>query len=137
MAIRPSLRLALWLLLFHIIVAAVVYVTLMPLASMLAMHALIMLSMFYYLARDVLLLFSNSWRGISFDQDCVSVSTKNGPGFSGKIAYKTTVSPYLAVLSVKVEGHRLPVFRVIFPDALDDGAFRGLCVHLRFSQVLP
>lgn len=128
------MRLALWLLMFHIIVAAVVYATLMPLACKLAMHTLIILSVFYYLARDVLLLFSNSWHGILLDQDCVFVVVKDGSGFSGKIASKTTVSPYFAVLRVKVAGHCLPIFRVIFPDALEESAFHDLCIHLKFYQ---
>ena len=57
MAIKPSPRLALLLLLFHTIVATVVYMTVMPLAARLAMLMLILLSLIYYLARDVLLLF--------------------------------------------------------------------------------
>lgn len=136
MTINPSSRLALLLLLFHAIAAIVVFETMMPLAGILAMHILILLSMFYYLARDVLLLFPNSWRKLSFDQDRVSVVTSGGLGFSGKIACKTTVSPYFAVLRIRLEGRRLPVLRVIFPDALDAGSFRGLCVHLKFSQKL-
>lgn len=133
MAIKPSPRLALWLLLYHAIVAAVVYATMMPLVGTLAMHLLILLSMFYYLARDVLLIFPNSWREISFDQDRVSVVTRGGLVFSGKIACETTINPYFAVLRLKLE-HRRPVFRVIFPDALDEGVFRGLCVHLKFIR---
>ncbi|MDO8292087.1 MAG: hypothetical protein Q7T29_04365 [Gallionella sp.] len=134
MAIKPSPRLALLLLLSHAIVAIVVYWTVMPLAARLAILMLILLSLLYYLVRDVLLLFPDSWRQISFDQDSVSVVTRNGLGLSGRVASKTTVSPYFAVLRVRLEGHRLPVFRTIFPDGLDTGAFRELCVHLRFIQ---
>ena len=137
MAIKPSPRLALFLLLFHTIVATVVYMTVMPLAARLAMLMLILLSLIYYLARDVLLLFPDSWREIVFDQGGVSVVTRDGSSLSGQVANNTTVSPYFTVLRVRVEGYRLPVFRTIFPDALDTGAFRGLSVHLRFSQKLP
>jgi len=122
------------LLLSHTIAATMVYVTAMPLAARLAMFVLILLSWLYYLARDALLLFPDSWREISFDQDRVSVVTRDGSGLSGQVANKTTVSPYFIALRVRPEGRRLPIFRVIFPDALDAGAFRELSVHLKFTQ---
>lgn len=134
MAIKFSPRLALLLLLFHTIVATAVSMTMMPLAARLAILMLILLSLIYYLARDVLLLFPDSWREIAFDQGSVSVVTRDGSGFSGQVASNTTVSPYFVVLCVKLEGHRLPVFRTIFPDALDIAEFRELCVRLRFTQ---
>jgi hypothetical protein len=180
MAIKPSPRLALLLLLFHALVAIVVYMTVMPLAVRLAMLVPILLSLFYYLARDALLLFPGSWCEISFENHPhpnllppgegtiasspasgitsdlaalppsrmasglirglrrglgrVSVVTRDGSGFSGEIADGTVASPYFAVLRVEREGHRLPVFRAIFPDALGTGAFRELCVRLRFAQ---
>jgi len=137
MAIKPSPRLAMLLLLFHAIVATVVSMTVMPLAARLAMLMLVLLSLIYYLARDVLLLFPDSWREIAFDQGSVSVVTRDGSGFSGQVTSNTTASPYFAVVRIRPDGHRLPVSRTIFPDALDTGAFRGLSVHLRFSQKLP
>lgn len=134
MAIKPSLRLALLLLLFHAMVAIVVYMTVMPPAARLAMLILILLSLFYYLARDALLFFPDSWREISFDQDRVSVVTRNGSCLSGQVSGKTVVSPYFSVLRIRLEGHRLTVFRTIFPDALGTGAYRELSVHLKFAQ---
>lgn len=136
MAIKPSPRLAMLLLLFHAIVATVVSMTVMPPAARLAILMLILLSLIYYLARDVLLLFPDSWREIAFDQGGVSVVTRDGSSLFGQVANNTTVSPYFAVLRVRVEGYRLPVFRTIFPDALDAGAFRELSVRLRFPQKL-
>ncbi len=124
------------LLLFHAIVATVVSMTVMPPAARLAILMLILLSLIYYLARDVLLLFPDSWREIAFDQGGVSVVTRDGSSLFGQVANNTTVSPYFAVLRVRVEGYRLPVFRTIFPDALDAGAFRELSVRLRFPQKL-
>jgi len=121
------------LLLSHAMFAAVVYVTVMPLAAKLAILILILLSLFYYLVRDVLLLFPDSWRDISFDQGSVSVVTRNGSHFVGKVASKTTVSPYFAVLRVRPEGRRLTVSRTVFPDALEDSEFRELCVYLKFT----
>ncbi len=134
MAIKPSPRLVLLLLLSHAMVAAVVYVTVLPPAARLALLVLILLSLFYYLARDALLLFPDSWHEISLDQGSVSVVTRGGSCFSGEIASKTVVNPYFVVLRIRPEGHRLPVSRAIFPDALDTGIYRELSVYLRFSQ---
>lgn len=133
MAIKPSLRFAVLLLLFHYIVAAAVYLTAMPLASRLAILMMILLSLFYYLARDVLLLLSNSWCEILPDQNGVSIIVRNGSATHGHIADKAVVSPFFILLRVKLEGYSMPVSRVIFPDALDAGLFRGLCVHLKFA----
>lgn len=134
MAIKPSPRLALFLLLSHALVAIVIYATVMPPAARLALLMPILLSLFYYLARDALLLFPDSWREISFDQGRVLVVTRDGSGFSGHVANGTAVSPYFAVLRVRLEGHRLPVFRTIFPDTLGTDEFRELCVRLRFAR---
>ena len=133
MAIKPAPRFAMLLLLFHGVAASVVYMTAMPLAARLAMLLLIFLSLFYCLARDVFLLLPDSWREISFDQGSVSVVTRGGSDFVGQVASETVVSPYLIVMCLRLEGRRLLVSRVIFPDALDAGAFREFCVRLKFS----
>lgn len=134
MAIKPSMTLTMLLLLSHAIVASVVYVTLLPLGVKLVILTWILLSLFFYLARDALLLLPGSWREISIGQGSVSVVTHRGSDLSGQIIGSTTVSPYFAVLRVMLPGHRLPVSRTIFPDSLDTGEYRELCVRLKFSQ---
>lgn len=131
--VKSSLRFAVLLLVLHMIAATVVYATAMPLPVKLVMLLLISLSLFYYLARDVLLLFPDSWREISLDQNGVSVIARDGSSFLGQVANKTVVSPYFVVLCVRLERHRLLVSRVIFPDAMSTGAFREFCVHLKFA----
>lgn len=131
--VKPSLRFAVLLLVLHMIAATVVYATAMPLPVKLVILLLISLSLFYYLARDVLLLFPDSWREISLDQNGVSVIARDGSGFLGQVANQTIVSPYFVVLCVRLEGHRLLASRVIFPDAMSAGAFREFCVHLKFA----
>lgn len=133
MAIKPSPRFAMLLLLFHSIVAIAVYATAMPLAARLAVILLVFLSLLYYLARDALLLLPGSWCDIALNQDSVSVVSGNGSGFSGQVANKTIVSPHFIVLRIKPDNHLLPVSRVIFPDALGAEAFRDLCVRLKFA----
>jgi len=130
--VKPSLRFALSLLLLHMAVAAVVCATAIPWLAKLAMLMLIALSLSYYLARDVLLLLGDSWRDISVEQKDVTVVTRDGNSFLGQAADKCFVSPYVVVLCLKLEGSRL-VSRTIFPDALSAGAFRELCVYLKFA----
>lgn len=133
MAIRPSLRLAILLLLFHLTVAVAVYLTAMPLAARMAMLVTILLSLFYYLLRDALLLLPNSCRGILLDQNSVSITTQNGSLIQGSVVNNTVVSPLVILLRAKLEGHLVPVSFVIFPDALGAGVFRELCVYLKFA----
>lgn len=132
-AVKPSLRFAVSLLLLHLAVAAVVYSTAMPLPAKLALCILVFLDLSYYLARDALLLLPGSWREISLDHEGVSIVAGDGNRLLGRVAHKTFVSPYFVLLCVKLEGHRLLVSRVLFPDALGTGAFRELCVHLKFA----
>jgi hypothetical protein len=131
--VKPSLRFAVSMLLLHTMVATVVYVTAMVLAAKLVLFLLVGLSLIYYLARDVLMILPDSWREISLVQSDISVVVRNGTSFLGRVADKTMVSPYFVVLCVSSEGHRRLVSRVIFPDSMSAGAFRELCVHLRFA----
>ena len=133
MAIKPSLRFAMLLSLFHAIVAIVVYVTNMPLVARLAVILLVFLSLLYYLARDVLLILPDSWCDIALDKNSVSVIFRDGSNFLGRVANKTVTGPYFVVLRIKQANHFLPVSRVIFPDALGTDAFRDLCVRLKFA----
>jgi hypothetical protein len=131
--VKPSLRFGVLLLLLHTMVAAVLYATAMALFAKLVLLLLVALSLVYYLSRDVLMLLPDSWSEISLDQSDISVVVRDGPGFIGRVANKTVVSPYFVVLCVKLEGHRRLVSRVIFPDSMSAGAFRELCVHLRYA----
>jgi toxin CptA len=133
MAIKPSLRFAMLLLLFHLIAAIVVYATAMSLVGRLAVILIILWSLLYYLARDILLILPDSWCDIALDQSNTSVVFKGGSSCHGKIGNKTIVSPYFVVLRIRFDNCRLPVSRVIFPDALGTGAFRDLCVRLKYS----
>lgn len=131
--VNPSLRFAVSLVLLHSMAAAVLYATAITWPARLVMLALIILSLVYYLARDALLLLRDSWHEIALDQNDVSVVTRDGTSFSGQIANATFVSPYFVVLCVKPEQKRFQVSRVIFPDAMSTGAFRELCVHLKYA----
>ncbi|HXU93828.1 MAG TPA: protein YgfX [Gallionella sp.] len=133
MALKPSTRLSMLLILCHLLVAGVVFLTALPVATMLTIFLLIVLSLVYYLARDALLLLPNSWREIALSPEEVSVVLRNGSGFTGQVSGETFISPHFIVLGVRVEDRRLPFFRVIFPDALGRDRFREVCVRLRFA----
>lgn len=97
------------------------------------MFPLILLSLTFYFFRDALRLLPGSWVKIVFDRDGVSVVTRDGRSVFGQIEKKTVVCPYLVVLGITIDGSHQSVYRVIFPDALEVGAFRELSVLLKFS----
>lgn len=132
MAIKSSRCFFMWLLLFHTITAVVVYATAVSPMVRLAMFLLVALSMFYHLARDVLLLLPDSWREISLGRDSVAIVTRDGSHFDGLVTDGSVISPCFVVLRIRLKG-RLTVSRVVFPDALGAGEFRELCVRLRFA----
>lgn len=132
-SVMPSVRFAGVLVLMHMSGAVVVCLTAMSVGVKLVMLLLITVDLIYYLARDVLLLLPNSWKEISLNQDGASITARDGSGFFGTVISDTLVSPYFVVLCVRLEGHRLPTARVIFPDAFSTGAFRELCVRLKFA----
>ena len=133
MVVKHSPRLAILLLLLHMVAAILVYATGMPLQARLLMLLLISLSLVYYQARDVFLLLPYSWREISLENGGISVVTRDGSKLPGRLANDSTVSPCFILLRVRQEGRYLPVSRIIFPDALEAGAFREFCVRLKFS----
>ena len=123
---------AMLLLILHMIAAILVYVTDLAPEARIAMMLLVSLSLLYYLARDVFLLLPDSWHEIFLDQGDVVIVTRRGSKLIGRIANTTAVSPYLIVLRIKLEGFHLLHSRVIFPDALNVGAFREICVRLKY-----
>lgn len=130
--VKPSLRFAVLLLLLHMMAAIVVFATDVALPVKLLLFMMVVVSLIYYLARDVLLLLPDSWREISLNQNEVSVIVHTGSSFMGRVAPRTLVSPYFIVLCVQLGGHHILVSRVFFPDSLGQGAFRELCIHLKF-----
>lgn len=133
MAIKPSPRLALLLLFQHMIAAAIVYATDLPLVPGLAIILLVALSLIYHLARDVFLFSPDSWHEISLDKRDITVAVRDGSSLLAQVTNTTFVSPFCILLRVRLEGHHLLVSRVIFPDALSAGEFRELCVRLKFA----
>lgn len=133
MAIHPSPRFAVFLLLSHLFAAVAVSVAVIPMPLKVAAFLLLLLSLLYHLARDALLLRSNSWRELSVKQKEVSVICRDDSALVGKVAEGTFVSPHFVLLRISLDGRRRAVSRVIFPDALEHDIFRDLCVRLRLG----
>ncbi len=104
----------------------------LPLVIRLALLLLIALSLRHYLLRDALLWAADSWRDLTLEHDRASVTCRDGSRFYGQVADETVVSPYFVLLSLRVEGRRSPVARVIFPDAMQADEFRRLRIRLKF-----
>jgi hypothetical protein len=132
MVLKSSACFAVSLLFLHIVVAISVCATAIPVSAKITALMLLSSSLVYYFARDVFRQLPNSWAAISLDRDGMLFTTRDGRKFSAQPEKNTFVHPYLIVLRIVPEGCRKAVSRVIFPDALDEGAFRELSVRLRF-----
>jgi len=130
--LKPSKTFALVLLTAHLLAVVTVWLTNIALWICLVLSVLILLSLFYHLLRHALLRSESSWRLFSLDQKCAHISTMDGAELNGEIMHRTVVTSHCVVLCVRPEGGRSPVAQVIFRDALQDEAFRELCVRLRF-----
>ena len=133
MAINVSSKLALALLIIHTTSAILICLTFMPLPAKAILLLLVISNFAYHFIRDVILLLPDSWRKIVVVPDGIFITTQDGSRIYGRVANKTTVSPYFVVLMMKFEGRYFTDSRVIFPDAMSNDEFRELCVFLKFS----
>lgn len=133
MALKFSPGLAISLLLSHLLAAGVLLLTVLPALPKLAIFLAIVASLGYNLARDAFQLLPHSWLEISLSGGVMSVTARSGLRISGSVSGATFVSPYFIVLGLCPEERRLPVFRVVFPDAMGREAFREFSVRLRFG----
>jgi len=61
------------------------------------------------------------------------IVTRDGSELTGQVAGGSVVTSSFVILRIKPDGKRWAVARVIFPDALENDAYRELCVRLRFA----
>jgi len=134
MAIHPSPRLAILLLLAHLIAALAMYATPLPLPVKLAISLLVLVSLMYHMARDALLLLPASWRHLSVADGGATVVARDGSELTGQVSGGSVVTPWFVILRIRPDGRRRSVARAIFLDALENDAYRELCVRLKFSQ---
>jgi hypothetical protein len=129
MAIHPSPRLAILLSLMHLLAAFAAYAAPLPVSFGLWLAASVSLA--YHLARDALLLSPASWCSLTVADGQATVVTRGGTELAGAVAGGSVATPFFVVLRFTPEGGRGSVARAIFPDALENDAYRELCVRLR------
>lgn len=131
MAIHPSPRLAVLLLLSHLIAAWAVYAGTLPVSFAAGMSLLVAASLSYHLARDAWLLLPASWHRLSVEDRVATAIARDGSVLVGRVLDGSVVTPWFVILRIEPEGRRRPVARAILPDALGGEGFRELCVRLR------
>jgi hypothetical protein len=129
MAIHPSPRLAILLALMHLFAAFAAGTA--PILISVGLILVVLASLSFHLARDALLLLPSSWRSLAVTEGQVAVVTRDGTELAGPVAGSSVVTPFFVVLRFRPEGGRRSVARAIFPDALENDAYRELCVRLR------
>lgn len=133
MRLRYSPRYALLLSSMCVLGVGIIYQAAMPSLARLMLFLFTSMSLFYYLARDALMLLPDSWCEVTLDQGAVTCITRDGEKLVGLVENRTIVSSYLIVLRVRPKGHWLTISRVIFPDAMNSESYRKLCVRLRLE----
>ena len=131
--IGRSTRLALLLIVMHILCATLLCATALPVVITAALLVLVLISLAYYLARDAWCLTPQSWMALSFEQDKVVFRIQSGDRFAGEIEKTSVITPWCVLLRIKLADRFFPVSRLILPDALDHRVFRELCIRLGFS----
>lgn len=134
MAIHPSPRLLVLLLLSHLIAVLALCVSTMPPLVRLILLLPVLASLTFHLARDALLRLPASWCSLSVGEGgAATIVARDGSVLIGQVADGSVVTPWFVVLRIRPEGKRRSAARVIFPDALGSDAFRELCVRLRYA----
>ena len=88
----------------------------------------------YYLLRDAGLLLKNSIVYLRLENQYVSVMTREGETWSGKILHDSFVTPALTILNVLPQGAHFSRSIIIFPDSLDKDLYRKLRVWLKWAH---
>jgi hypothetical protein len=131
--IKPSRTFGLILFSVHLLAIFSVLLTNLARMAQLSLALLISLSLLHHLYRHILLRSKHSWCAFSLDQKHLLIHTRGGIELAGFVAANTLVTPLCVMLCASLDGHKLPVCQVIFPDAMHADAFRELCVRLKFS----
>lgn len=131
--IKPSRTFGLILFSVYLLAISSVWLTNLERMTQLCLVVLISLSLLHHLYRHVLLRSSHAWFAFSLDQKHLLIQTRGGIELAGFVAPNTLVTSQCVVLCARLDRHKLPVCQVIFPDAMQDDAFRELCVRLKFS----
>lgn len=114
-------------------VLAMLLFTLPPWAG-LALAALLLTGLFYYLLRDAWLRLPASCIGLVLEGDGAVLLMRDGVRLTCEILRDSLVTPYLTVLNVLPQGARFARSVVVLPDSLDAEQFRQLRVRLKWGN---
>ncbi len=131
---QPSHLLAILLILTHFAAAGLLWPLTLSLGIKVAIVAILMMSLIYYLRQDALLTANTAVLAfvLSDEMQC-TLTTRAGKRIACDILSSTFVAPYLTVLNLKPVGKLLMRSVVILPDSIDAEEFRQLRVWLRWK----
>lgn len=132
--LRPSITLAVLLLLMHgLSLVGMLYIPMAwPLKALFGI--VLMGSLVYYLRRYAWLRSDRSIIEAEIKPDCIcALRTLRGEWHRGKLLPSTFIAPYLVILNLALEDGPGRLAVVIFPDAIDAERFRELRVLLKWK----
>ena len=101
----------------------------------LAISAGVLLSLWYYIARDALLRLPRSVVRCELDmKQRIVIATRSGASLKARLRAGSFVTPRLTLLRYQLDGHRSARHVVILPDMLHAEDFRRLRVLLKWSR---
>lgn len=131
---RPSLQLAVVIVLSHAAAAALSFTIDLWQPCRLVLLASIAASLAYGLYGPVLLRARNSIVRAVLKDDSFSIQSRGGTWHTAVLQDSSFVAPYLTILNVQVVGWRFTRHIVILPDRMDAETFRQLRVWLRWRK---
>ncbi len=130
---QPSRRLAVLLCAMHMISFGLLWPLIVPFALKVAITALLIVSLIYYLRQDALLTADHAVTAFTLTGTLqCTVTLRSGEAVTGTVQGGTFVAPCLTVILYRPEGKFFARSIVIFPDGIDAEAFRKLRVWLRW-----
>lgn len=131
--IYPSRYLTAVLVAAHGVALAALLPFLPPWAG-LALAAVMLISLLYYLKRDAWLRLPASCIGVVLEGDGATILRRDGVRVPCWILRDSLVTPHLTVLNLLPQGARFARSVVILPDSLDAESFRELRVRLKWGN---
>ena len=132
-SLRPSLQLAVILVLAHALGVWAVLAISIPFWAQFALVICVIFSLAYYLARDALLYLPSSCVAFGVDGGLCVLTSKNGRQTTGQISLNSVVHPSLIVLIVIAPATGMTRNLIIFPDTANQEMLRKLRVQLRWQ----
>ena len=121
--------------LFSVYSLAFLIIFILPIAALAraGLAVLLICALIYYLRRDAWLLLAPSCVAIRMEGKNITLLTRGGGEFTGRISSDSVVTSVLTILNVLPQEKNSVRSVVIFPDSLDKERFRELRVLLKWG----